>query len=647
MSASTLGGIALQLVLISVVGFATGELILRWAGLMPRRDQPTDETFRFELVWVGITERVLAAIVGMVAFSVSLMAAHIVTRGWVFNNSFVVPLAALVIVVAWWRGRIPVPRPRPASYIKLAALIAGLFAIYALPGFIAGSSVRTGDPPWHLGWTEQLLAGEPVPVGPAPEFGANAYPWGSHAVMATLVRLAPGTDPLIALESLQLLLIAGLPIAAACLAFRLHRRAGWLAAAAVALIGGFGWIGAGEPDFVTSPDLARYGADLVVASPNSVYEMLPPALPRELGVVLLGAAGLFAVIAARNRVRRVEMLAGFTAGLVGLVSVPMFVSALIWMVAVGLVAAEDRSRFLRHTVGGAGLVFGLWAIPVAIQYVTYGGFVNITPRLGKEWPLHTALSSWGLLLPLAVIGVVLAVRRSDKEDRVLLGFLTGTAIVLVLALMRGAFDWDLWGNATLLHQGRVWPPLHLLGGVFAGAGLMWIYERIKPPALAAGAVVLLLGVGSISPVFAALSLTETMEEGRSGFLYGSDDFQSEGSFLRQAAEHLGPDDVVLVLDSDPLAFHLFELSGVRLAAYDHPNLDTNDLRIRYSELADKWQTRMSAKPFTPTYIAAPVDSEFGRNIAPGTSGVGIDEILRAPYAGEEWLLVEFTLGRRP
>ena len=66
-------------------------------------------------------------------------------------------------------------------------------------------------PPWHLGWTEQLLGGDPFPTGPAPEFGRNAYPWGLHATMATMVRLAPGTDPLVAFETLHLVLIAAHP----------------------------------------------------------------------------------------------------------------------------------------------------------------------------------------------------------------------------------------------------------------------------------------------------------------------------------------------------------------------------------------------------------------------------------------------------
>lgn len=631
MDAGTLAGIALQLVVFSIVGFASGELLMRWAGLLPSTRSDRDRSGpEHRLIWVGITERALGAILGFVGFSVALMVAHIITNGNVFRFPFLVPAAAVAVLVLWWRGRIGLVRPRPVSYLKLGILLAVLIGLYALPGFISGSSIRTGDPPWHLGWTEQLLGGEQLPVGPAPEFGKNAYPWGLHAVMATLVRLVPGTNPRVALETLQLVLIAGLPMVAASLAFRLRKNAGWAAAAAVSVIGGFGWIAAGRPDFATSPRGGRYGADLVVASPNSVYEMLPPALPRELGVILLGIAGLFALVAARNRIRRVELLAGATAGLAGLVSVPMFVSSLIWMLAASLAVKQDRGRYLKHTVGGALLIFSLWGLPVFIEYLRLGGFVNITPRLGMEWPLPVALASWGLLLPLAAGGVWLAARRMEIEDRIILGFTAGTVIVLALAILRGVYDWDMWGNATLLHQGRVWPPLHLLGGVFAGAALMWLYERL-PKKVGASVVVIVLGIGSVSLFFASSALTDVMERGSAGFVYGGEDLTEDQAFVPAASRLLDPDDVVSVHGSDTLAFHLFEFSGVRLAHYDHPALPFNDLRIRFARPAERWQQQMDSEGFSAGWVAVPAD-----DVPPELDRW--DPTLEGTYQGRRWLL---------
>ncbi len=608
MSAATIAGIALQLIAFSIVGFAAGDLLLRWSGLLPDRTESNGEGF--QLKWVGITERALMSFVGFVAFSVVLMLLHIATRGHVFGHPGVVPVLTIAMLAYWFKRRERLPRPRPISYAKLGALLVVLVSIYAIPAFVSGSSVRTGDPPWHLGWTEQLLGGDPLPTGPAVDLGRNAYPWGLHATMSTMVRLAPGTVPLTALETLHLLLIAGLPIAAACLAFRLRPDGGWAAAGAAGLIGGFGWVVSGGPDFVTSPGNARFGADLVVASPNSVYELFPPALPRELGVILLGAAGLLCIIAARNRLRRVEILAGACAGLAGLVSVPMFMSSLVWMAVASLAVRENRWRYVKHTVGGAGLVFALWGLPVIVDYIRFDGFVNITPRLGKEWPFHIAAASWGLLLPLFALGVYLSLKRREVEDRGLLAFAAGTSALLLLSILRGQFEWDLWGNATLLHQGRVWPPLHLLGAVFGGAALMWIYGKIISKVRAAMVVVLILGVGAVSPLFASVHLTDLMDRGAAGFVYGGDDIQDSDSFINQAARVLEPADVVIVEGPRELAFKLFEFSGVRLATYDHPALETNDLRIRFNELADQWNELTASGEGQPTHLVL-------RGIPPG------------------------------
>ncbi|HEU4480414.1 MAG TPA: hypothetical protein VFS18_00890, partial [Actinomycetota bacterium] len=177
MSAGTLLAALAQLVILGGTGYAVGNRILRKV---------------FSERHFGAPERALAAVIGILVFSVALMLAHIATRGFVFGTPGVVPLAALVVLGV--SMRVPSrPRPRRWDVVALILLGAVLMGIYLVPALAAGSSVRTGDPPWHLGWTEQLLAGEPVPVGPAPELARNAYPWGYHSVIATAVRLVPGT----------------------------------------------------------------------------------------------------------------------------------------------------------------------------------------------------------------------------------------------------------------------------------------------------------------------------------------------------------------------------------------------------------------------------------------------------------------------
>ena len=113
-------------------------------------------------------------------------------------------------------GALVVTRSRIAAWAAIAFHVAALVALFVVPVVAGGTSVRTGDPPWHLGWTQQLLEGERLPSGPAPpELARNSYPWGFHALIATLVRLVPGTDPLVALTAVHLLVVLGILIAPA------------------------------------------------------------------------------------------------------------------------------------------------------------------------------------------------------------------------------------------------------------------------------------------------------------------------------------------------------------------------------------------------------------------------------------------------
>lgn len=594
MSAPTLALLCAQLVAAALVGSCAGELVRRWLGW--------DDD-------LGGPERALLALGGGVAFAVACMVGNIVTGGVVFGIPGPVLVLGAAVVYLGRRGlRARLSRSRPERF-ALALSVVVLGALYVVPVLMAGSGVRTGDPPWHLGWTEQLLGGEAVPNGPAPEYGRNAYPWGWHAVLATLVRLVPGSDPVVAHDALHVVLVAAIPLAAACLARRVRRDAGWAAAAAASVVGGFGWLAAGGPAFDASPRSARFGADLVVASPNSVYELMPPALPREMGLVLLGLVGLLLMRALTQPERRSAAGAGVALGMVGLVSVPMFVSGLAWTLAAMAIARRSVRRVLLPTVIGTLATFGLWAGPVVANYFRYGGFVNITPSLGKEWPLLQSLSAWGILVPLAIAGLVAAWRAGEGTHRYVVAFAAASVVLLGLSLLRGAFGWNLAGNATLLHQGRTWPPAHLLGAALGGVGAMWAWDWVRrrsrmAAGLGATAVVV---AGAASPVLAADAMGELLDGRRAGFVYSAPEYRRDG-YIRAAASHLEPGDVVSAFD-DEVAFTLFGFSGARLSDFDHKGLAFNDLRIRYADLAARWEAE---KPFCVTHSVILVDEATPR-----------------------------------
>lgn len=598
----------------AVLGWVASELLIR-------------TVLKKHAAWLGLPERCLLAVAGFVLLASALMVGHVITGGAVFGTPFVVPVLAVVLLVVA-RGRIDLPRG--IAWPQMSGLVCLLLVLYLVPALMGGSSLRTGDPPWHLGWTEQLLSGEPIPTGPAPEYSRNAYPWGWHAVLATLVRLVPGTSPLVAHEALHIVLLLSIPLAAACMARRIDARAGWWAAAAAAFIGGFGWVTAGGRAFVTSPTRAMFGADLVVASPNSVYELFPPPLPRELGLVVLGAAAVVIAWARAAEDGRLVATAGVLMGAVGLVSVPLFTTAIAWT-ALGWAISRGSWKHAALLAGVALVVFGFWAGPVVSAFVRFGGFVNITPQLGKEWDLWTALTSWGVLLPLAVAGMVQTARSRAVETRTVFGFVVGTTLLLAFAIARGAFDWSLAGNATLLHQGRVWPPAHLLGAACGGVALAGAYAwlRVRSRTVALLAATAVFAVGAASPALAARALTDVMKGEHNGFSYGSENV-ARGSFVDRASEVLGPDDVVSVPSDDDLAFLLFQFSGCRLADYDDERLDGNDLRIRFEDLAERWDERVAGEGFRPDYIVLPEGAATQR------------VVVRGEYAGATWVLLKLS-----
>lgn len=608
----------LQLVAFTIVGYFAGALLK-----VNRRGR--------DVQGFSWPERILLIVPGFVLFAVVLMLANIVTLGAVFGTPGIVVLAALGVVVVGWRRERGLPE---MPWLLLGGAVVVLCLVFVLPVILHGTGVRTGDPPWHLGWTQQLLHGLPVPLGPAPEIARNSYPWGLHGMLASLTRAVPGSNPLTGFEALHVITVLWLPLTGACLARRLDLRAGWLGAAATGLIGGFGWLRSSGATFITTPSEYRYGADLVVASPNSVYGMLPPALPREIGLILLGAAACASVAAVRRRDLRIGVGAGVIAGLAGLVNLPMLVGALVWLGAAALSGPKGMRRKLGLAMLAPALVVMLpWAGKVVVNYVRFGGFLSTSPSLGVEWPLGTALWSWGVLLFLSLLGLALAIALRPPGSTTMLSLLGGSIVLLCLAIARGAQDWDVWGNATLFHQGRIWPPLHLLAGAFGGYGLVmffaWLRDRIR-----AGAVVVvaaIVAVGAISPVVAARGFSLILEQNAGGFVYGSPDYETD-SFVRRVASRLGPDDTVQVIAEGGaaerhLAFALFSFSGVRLAGYDDPRLDGNDLRIRYADLAREYDERMASGRFGVDLEVVLLDEATGDPLETGTFG------------GREWALV--------
>jgi hypothetical protein len=612
----------LQFGAFAVVGWAVGDWVLQNRFFRRGNREPDEE---LDVEW---PERMLLSVFGFVVFAVACMVANIVTGGLVFGTPGVVAvLGAAIVLLRLKNGR----RLGSVPWRNVALIAIPLVLLWLWPAFVSGTVARSGDTPWHLGWTHQLLNGQPVPQGPAPaEVAANAYPWGFHAFLGALVRAVPGSDVLSALLATQLLLVLSSPLGAACLARRLSSAAGWAAAAAAGGIGGLGWLALKTPAFATSPSEARHGADLVIASPNSVYELFPPPLPRELGLVLLATAGVALAIGLERRHRGLLVLAGIALGVAGLISVPALVAGAAWTVtSLFLFTKRDRLRSAATVFVPAAAVFFLWAGPVIRHLILHGGFVNVSPALGREWPVWTSLAAWGILGPLAALGVL--VSRRAPAWRLVCSFAVAAVALLGLAIARGEFDWELAGNATVLHQGRIWPAAHLIAAALAGTALWWMWNRLRAarPARTLLFTALLL-VGATSPVLATVSLGDSMADNKDGYPYGKSDFD-ENSFVRRAAAELGPEDTIRVEGRqgirDLLAFHIFSFSGVRLADFDDPRLESNDLRIRYEDFAKEWDQTVAEGRFRAAYVIEPTAAFLNK------SG-----LVRGSFGGLTWVL---------
>ena len=621
-----------HLIWILVVGWFVGDWLLDVTARRRERGATPPEG----AAAVEWPERLLMSVVGFVVFALGAMVANIVLGGAVFGSGGVVIVLALVAVALRWRRA---ARPQGIPWLRIGLFVVVVVVGWSLPTLLEGTAARSGDIPWHLGWTEQLLAGEPVPEGPAPsEVAGNAYPWGFHALLAALVRLVPGSEVSTALIALQLVLAAAIPLGAACLARRVLPAAGWAAGLAGATFGGFGWVLARGAAFFTSPSRARYGADLVVASPNAVYELFPPPLPREIGVVLLAAVGTLLAIGLARDCNPLLVLSGVVLGCAGLVSVPALLAGVTWALAAVVISRRGARLHSIALIGGPALVvFALWAGPVIRRMAIEGGLVNVSPVLGREWPLWTAFGSWGLLLPLALAGGVVAYRRG--RGAIVGSFAAATSVVLAVAIARGAFDWTLAGNATALHQGRIWPVARLLAGAAAGVALWaaWAWLSAHRRALAHVALGAVFTVGALSPAMASVSLADTIAQREGGFDYRRSDLEA-GSFVRQVAARLGPDDTVVVRGPSPqrnkLAFYLFSFSGVRLADYDDPRLESNDLRIRYRDLAAAWDARAHGSGFPVDYEVVLASEAVGEGILNGEFGKRMWVFVAADSAGD-------------
>jgi hypothetical protein len=412
----------------------------------------------------------------------------------------IVSVAGLTAAVAWRR---PSLRPTGLRAIPLAA-VAGLIALMAVPAWrapVGSHPVSHQDMQWHEGWIRQLLGGAHAPGGIyAGE--PNTYPWLYHSLTAWIAQTLPGGVD----EALVTVDVLGLVTLAAGMWLLARELGGGATTAGVATLlalagGGFGWIWQHAPAAVlntSATDLGRYHGDLVLS--NALVPgmgNLPPLVPRDLGVCMAPLVLWAFARALAGRSRLGLAAAGAGGGLTFLCAPLAGLFLALWAGALAIRAREPAALW----TGLAGvLVAGIWLAPLAVAYHRYGGFVDITSAAATNPTVALAAVALGIVLPLGVAGLVVAIRAPSGVDPwrlVILAAIPAAGCALGAAMGEGA---TVLGTAALLRWLRYVPFLALglaiPAGLAAERGLHALTRVGRPAAAVALAAGVLAAVAS-------------------------------------------------------------------------------------------------------------------------------------------------------
>ena len=417
------------------------------------------------------------AVPALVGYAFVLMVAHIVSGGLVLSRPWVVRgitgVVAVALIVRKVRGGWR-PTWEPRQVIPVLVMVALALAIWAYPIARFVPLADRGDIKWHLGWASQLINGETTPSSILSGGIPNYYPWLYHAVLSFIAAVSPGGRAYHALPPLQLLQVSGVVIALFATGKFLGKS--WVSGAAVALFGGF----ASGPLISKFSWLTAAPADLGGRGTyNSSFNNIAPPLPRDLGYALFVSFLLLLLLALKRQSRGLLLGGGVVLGLIGLTTWEWFFVGC----AVAALLVVYPTEIRRPTKAAVLFVpaialYAIWLVPLGINYVRLGGFINTTARQPPTLsPLATFLS-WGFVTPLAAYAAIrwLPHRRTESWFPAVVAPLVAAAgftlLPSVIPLVLGA------GFQTLGRASRYWPVFYLTLAILAGVGAGELLQRI-------------------------------------------------------------------------------------------------------------------------------------------------------------------------
>jgi hypothetical protein len=474
--------------------------------------QNADSVFRLGMALPAVT-----------LFALLLQVAHMILGGVVWSHPVVVRVALVSVGVA---GLLVAVRRRGRGSDKaggagplLLFLVLGI-VVWCLPIFWSLPAYYGYDVPKHAAWASQLLAGESTPSALITGDVPNFYPWLFHALLAMAADLIPGGRALHALGAVQPLIVMG----GVATLFALGREVAghWYGGAATALFGaltgGFGWAISGGPHLVMDPRAgngaaaSQYLGDLLfVRSYNLGFANIVPPNPRDLSYALLPAVLLLLLMALRRRSLAAFSAAGVVVGLLGLTNAEAFLVGFPTALVIALLASRPgRMKSLAAVAIPAVVVYLFWAGPLLINYVKFGGFVNLTTIPPVLLSPQDILGSWGIVTPFALCGALVWLPRAYRTPPGIVVIATmavsGVAVIVSSAAMGGTTPFQ-----TLLRPHRYWPLFFLGVALLAGPGAAWAFAIARRVSVIAAAVLaaLLMACAVASPVVASRAVPRT------------------------------------------------------------------------------------------------------------------------------------------
>lgn len=465
----------------------------------------------------------------LIAYALVLMLLHIITRGGVLSNAWLVRGLTLsllfLLAVRKLKDRPLSDRKRgaaPAAWAMVALTLLGV-ALWCVPIFRLLPIDVTGDNNQHMGWTGQLLNGEPTPsVGLIAEV-PNSYPWLYHATTAVIANLIPGGRPYHTQGAWQMLQVVGMILALFGLGRQINGRLVTGSAAALfgSMTGGVGFFLVDKIDLVLrsrrdgGASALQYMGDLLnERSYNVAFHNLAPAFPRDVNYSLLCAFLLVLVLGLSRRSMPILVGSGVVLGMIGLMGAEsFFVAFAIAVIAVLIAPRIPRVKSAASVLGPALALYAFWLVPTLVSYLRLGGFKN-TANAPVALPPLAILVSWGVVTPFAIVGFLrwLPKLRSDAGATVVAAAAAASATIILTAALIPALLGP--GFTTLGYQHRYWPLLYIAFAVYAALGVTLVLDRFFAirPALAAVSVLVIIALAIPSPLIGTLSLPHTLGE---------------------------------------------------------------------------------------------------------------------------------------